>query len=122
MPAQPCLPRPTSTEAISFPRESNLEQAERGASVLKYRAELSITDAHDLGETPDQTHTMYDARLSFFGDAMAVGDLKTNMGLKRSGPGAARPPRYGPGYATLGVKHDSGHLDNIMETTGNADQ
>ena len=101
----------TSSWNLNYPRESNLEQMERGASVIKKRHDLSISDMHDLGESADQPTILADYHYQMSGPAIAVGDAKLAMGYKHIGK---RVPSFAPGFATMGVREPTGdeyHVD-----------
>ncbi|CAD2217628.1 hypothetical protein AGDE_06074 [Angomonas deanei] len=98
----------TTTERWSHPRESNLEQASRGAAVLGKRASMSISDMHDAGETPENPSQLDRFYYRVQGPALEVGELKEAFGLKDN---RRKQPGLAPGFATLGMeeyKRDNG--------------
>lgn len=95
----------TTADSIGFGRETNLEQAERGAGVLTRRSEMTISQVLDRGETPSETHTLGDFSYAMTGDIFEVAHMKEALNLKRN---RKKFPRMAPGFATVGVTDDSG--------------
>jgi hypothetical protein len=91
----------TSVEKWTYPSESNLEQASRGAAALGKRAGMPISEMHDRGETPENPTQLDRFFYTAQGPALEMGEFKEALGLKNNR--AKRPP-VGPGFATLGTK------------------
>ncbi|KAL7696746.1 hypothetical protein N2W54_000806 [Lotmaria passim] len=91
----------TSVERWSYPSESNLEQASRGAAALGKRASMPISEMHDQGETPENPTQLDRFYYTAQGPALEMGEFKEALGLKNNR--SKRPPA-GPGFATLGTK------------------
>lgn len=76
------LPQPfrtshsTSIHNLIYPRESNIEQACRGAAVLGKRAGMHVSDMHDSGETSDNSSTLNHSYYRVEGPALEIGELK----------------------------------------------
>lgn len=96
----------TGVESATYPRESNLEQARRGAAVLVKRAHMDVSDMHDQNELEGEPSVLQRYHYSFEGDAIAIGNTKKEMGLKRDRYN--KPPRFASGFATQGVAEDKG--------------
>ncbi|KAK7197935.1 hypothetical protein NESM_000748200 [Novymonas esmeraldas] len=92
---------PTSVHKWSYPSESNLEQASRGAAALGKRAAMPISEMHDAGETPENPTQLDRFYYTAQGSALEMGELKEALGLKDNR--TRRPPMAG-GFATLGVQ------------------
>lgn len=92
----------TSVERWSYPSESNLEQASRGAAALGKRAGMPISEMHDRGETPENPTQLDRFYYTAHGPALEMGEFKEALGLKDNRK--KRPP-VGPGFATLGTKN-----------------
>jgi hypothetical protein len=95
----------TSVDALLYPREDNLSQASRGAMVLGRRAEMDIADMHDQGETEGETSVLVRQYTRMSGNAIDVGDMKSQLGLKRNRKSV---PKFSKGTATMGVPNDEG--------------
>ncbi|KAG5480626.1 hypothetical protein LSCM1_06330 [Leishmania martiniquensis] len=91
---------PTSVHKWSYPSESNLEQANRGAAALGKRAAMPISEMHDAGETPENPTQLDRFYYTAQGPALEMGEFKEALGLKDN---RARRPPMGAGFATLGV-------------------
>jgi hypothetical protein len=89
----------TSTEKFSYPRETNLEKASRGAAVLGHRSSMNISEMHDQGETAENSSLIDRFYYRMSGQALEVGHLKEALGLKNN---RKKTPALGPGWATLG--------------------
>ncbi|KAG5507110.1 hypothetical protein JKF63_05856 [Porcisia hertigi] len=92
---------PTSVHKWSYPSESNLEQASRGAAALGKRAAMPISEMHDAGETPENPTQLDRFYYTAQGPALEMGEFKEALGLKDN---RARRPPMGAGFATLGVE------------------
>ncbi|GET88027.1 hypothetical protein, conserved [Leishmania tarentolae] len=92
---------PTSVHKWSYPSESNLEQASRGAAALGKRAAMPISEMHDAGETPENPTQLDRFYYTAEGPALEMGEFKEALGLKDN---RARRPPMGAGFATLGVE------------------
>ncbi|KPA82940.1 hypothetical protein ABB37_02688 [Leptomonas pyrrhocoris] len=96
----------TSVERWSYPSESNLEQASRGAAALGKRAGMPISEMHDQGETAENPTQLDRFYYTAQGPALEMGEFKEALGLKNN---RTKQPPVGPGFATLGTKAtDSG--------------
>lgn len=96
----------TSVERWSYPTESNLEQASRGAAALGKRAGMPISEMHDRGETPESPTQLDRFYYTAHGPALEMGEFKEALGLKDN---RAKKPPAAPGFATLGKREsDSG--------------
>eukprot|EP00758_Cryptobia_borreli_P002053 Tbor_TRINITY_DN2743_c0_g1::TRINITY_DN2743_c0_g1_i1::g.15187::m.15187 len=92
---------PQTVEQVSYPRVSNLEQAERGFAVIQNRYDLPISEMHDNNETEENESTISRFYSRMSGDAMEIGDLKKAFGLKSN---RRKLPLLPSGsWATLGV-------------------
>ena len=103
----------TSHDKVSYKRESNLEQAERGAVVLARRAAMTVSEQHDNNETSEQTHTINSYYYTAQGDALDVGAVKESLGLKRN---RKKLPKLGAGFATMGQKEPTGDQYDIARS------
>ena len=92
----------TSIEKIEYPRESNLEQAHRGQAALGFRHLMKVADMHDEHETEANPHVIAHFNYVMTGNALDVGKLKEEIGLKKY-PRWKKLPRLSPGFATPGV-------------------
>ncbi|CAJ1022948.1 hypothetical protein Q4I30_003054 [Leishmania utingensis] len=92
---------PTSVYKWSYPSESNLEQASRGAAALGKRAAMPISEMHDAGETPENPTQLDRFYYTAQGPALEMGEFKEALGLKDN---RVRRPPMGAGFATLGVE------------------
>lgn len=99
---------PTSVHKWSYPSESNLEQASRGAAALGKRAAMPISEMHDAGETPENPTQLDRFYYTAQGPALEIGEFKEALGLKDN---RTRRPPMGAGFSTLGV----GSVDETVQ-------
>ncbi|CCD12922.1 unnamed protein product [Trypanosoma congolense IL3000] len=92
---------PTSVDHWTHPRETNLEQAARGAAVLGKRLSMTVSEMHDRQETAENPTTLDRFYYRVQGPALEVGELKESLGLKNN---RKKLPRQAPGWATLGME------------------
>lgn len=100
----------TTAESIGSPAESNIDQARRAATVLTLRHNLRISDMHDQQETEGNTSTIATAHYRTEGNALDVGALKEDLGLKTN---RVKLPRKASGFATMGMAEPSGDTYNF---------
>jgi len=96
----------STVDKMLWKRESNLEQARRGATVLGMRHAMPLDEMVDQGETEGHTSVINRQHFHATGPQLELGQLKERLGLKRN---RMRFPRRARGFATLGVDEPTGY-------------